>query len=215
MAWQQTLSRNVHFYDALTTAERNALHGIARVIVEEKNWEGCRGFNITDDVRVIIAGQAALLLLGIPQNYFSNVESILVYPGAYRVVNEVTHPGRVVTEETDELIGEAWDGGPVILSWPDVATGGRGVNHGENVVLHEFAHKLDFRGGHCDGVPELQTRADFDRWAEVMAAEYERPAKALESEASDVVDEMDIVDAPDAAEARSAGCAVTQTRPPG
>ncbi|MGO8671502.1 MAG: zinc-dependent peptidase [Capsulimonadaceae bacterium] len=170
--WLTVLGENVRQYDTLNREEQEKLRGIAHVIIAEKNWEGCGGLTMTDEVRVTVAAQAALLLLALDHDYFHNVESILVYPGAYFAVDRRAVAGMVVQETVVGRLGEASTNGPVILSWPDVRAGGRNASDGHNVVLHEFAHKLDFRDGSGDGVPRLHSPEDYERWSSVMSVEY-------------------------------------------
>lgn len=183
--WEGYLHANVHFYGKLPTDEQARLRDILRILIAEKSWEGCGDLELTDEIRVTIAGQAALLLLGMPHDFYPNVESILVYPTAFRmpkprdrdlfnpVVGIWSGSGRVVDQESTPRLGEAWWQGPVILSWQDALAGGRNESDGHNVVLHEFAHKLDDRKGAADGVPTLADQAQYDNWAEVMSAEYQ------------------------------------------
>ena len=174
--WLSFLNHNVAVYRLLTEAEQARLRDDLRVFVAEKSWEGCGGLTVTDEIRVTIAAQACLLLLGIEHDYFSRVLTILVYPGAYRSPEGDLGPAGVVHEDTGRL-GEAWYRGPVILSWDAVRGGGQDHHDGQNVVLHEFAHQLDFLDGLADGTPPLKSREQYRRWHEVMTAEYERLIK--------------------------------------
>lgn len=183
--WESYLAENVHFYPRIMAKEQATLRDTLRILIAEKNWEGCGGLALTEEIKVTIAGQAALLLLAIPHDFFPNVESILVYPTAFMapkprerdtfnpVVGTWRGPGGVVDTSPEGRLGEAWGQGPVILSWQDALAGGRNESDGHNVVLHEFAHKLDLRDDRADGVPRLSTPAEYDNWAEVMAAEYQ------------------------------------------
>jgi len=172
--WTAILEENVAHYAYLTAPERDKLHDDLRIFAEEKNWEGCGDQEITDEIKVTIAGQACLLLINIEHDYFANVESVLVYPTAYVAKELTVGPDGVVDEGPSERLGEAWQTGPIILSWLDVKSGGMNALDGHNVVLHEFAHKLDLDDGRVDGVPRLEDDAQYERWADVMSAEYER-----------------------------------------
>jgi len=175
--WLAVLRANVFHYALLPSAAQEKLRGDLRVLVAEKNWEGCRGLMVTDEIRVTIAAQAALLLIGLEHDYFANVESILVYPSTYVAVQKTVESLGIIREAPSYRLGEAWQrGGPVVLSWPDALAGGQSPNGGHNVVLHEFAHKLDFRDGAVDGVPRLQTEEQSQEWAQVMSEEYGRLA---------------------------------------
>ena len=171
--WIPYLQNNVWHYHTLNETERASLHDLVRVLVEEKNWEGCKGLVMTPEIQVTIAAQAAMLLLGIDHDYFANVEAILVYPFDYVATEQTVGPGRVVVEAPSHRLGEAWGQGPVIVSWPEALMGGRIGGDGRNVVLHEFAHKLDFRDGRADGVPKLSGREAHERWSAVMSVEFQ------------------------------------------
>lgn len=173
-AWEEWLERRVPHYGALSAEERKHLRELVQVFVAEKNWEGCRGVAVTDEMRVTIAGQACLLLLGLEHDYFHNVDSILIFPrGFVSVAKQSVDDMGVVHESNAQSLGEAWTNGPILLSWADSVAGGRNPHDGLNVVLHEFAHKLDLWDGVVNGVPPLKNRRDYARWAEVMRREYE------------------------------------------
>jgi len=116
----------------------------------------------------------ALLLLGIEHDYYANVESILVYPNDYVAVEHIAGPGMTVSEVLSQRAGESWSRGPIVLSWSSALAGGRNALDGRNVVLHEFAHKLDLRDGSVDGTPPLRTTNDYTEWSAVMNAEFMR-----------------------------------------
>lgn len=172
--WNAYLDGNVGLYHLLDIDEKSRLRDITKVLVHEKNWEGCNGLALTDEHRVTIAAVASVLLLNLEHDYFGNVESILVYPAAYTVKTKVT-TGSIVSEVPSERLGEAWSSDlPVIVSWPDALAGARREDDGHNVVLHEFAHKLDNRdSGGGDGVPKLGSDAEYRRWSVVMSHEFE------------------------------------------
>ena len=168
--WEETIARNVAHDLLLEPDERARLRGFVQVFVAEKSWEGCGGLVMTDEVRVTIAAQAGLLVLGLPHEYYSDVHSILVYPttivtperpvGAFEVSRGPVASGV-------PILGEAQLGGPVILVWDAVRRNARHPEQGHDVVYHEFAHKLDMADGAVDGTPRLPTRAAVRHWAEV------------------------------------------------
>ncbi len=141
-------------------------------LVAEKNWEGCRGLQITDEIMVTIAAQAALMLLGLKHAYFRRVLSILVYPSLFVIPGEEDDPDLI--EKRKVAAGQAWYRGPVILAWDSVRTEGRDPSLGQNLVIHEFAHQLDFLDDSANGTPDLVTPQQAERWHDVMTVEYER-----------------------------------------
>ncbi|HLJ56823.1 MAG TPA: M90 family metallopeptidase [Chthonomonadaceae bacterium] len=187
--WAGYLERNVSHYALLNQEERAKLQDDLRVFAHEKSWEGCGGFEMTDEARVTIAGLACLLVLARPHDYFANVESILVYPTGYVARDRAVGPDGVVREGPSARLGEAWRNGPVVLSWLDVKTGAMNGQDGRNVVLHEFAHKLDLTDGSANGVPRLKDDAQYEQWADVMSAEYERLVRDVEHGHATLLDE--------------------------
>jgi Mlc titration factor MtfA (ptsG expression regulator)/Zn-finger nucleic acid-binding protein len=174
--WLSYIQKNVALYSLLTEAERARLRDDLRIFVAEKTWEGCGGLTITDEIKVTVAAQACLLLLGIEHDYFGRLRTILVYPAGYRPPEGELAPSGVVHEAVGRL-GEAWYRGPLVLSWEAVRAGGQDHRDGHNVVLHEFAHQLDFLDGWADGTPPLKSPAQYRKWHEVMTAEYQRLVK--------------------------------------
>ena len=164
---------NVRYYKSLRDDERSKLRDDLQILIAEKNWEGCAGLDITDEMKVTIAAQIAILTLGYQQQYFERVLSILVYPDTYVAAEQNVTQGRVILEGHSAREGEAWYRGPVILSWTEVLAGGRGNNRSHNVVFHEFAHQLDMLNGRsADGVPAMESNAQASRWVRTLDREY-------------------------------------------
>jgi Mlc titration factor MtfA (ptsG expression regulator) len=178
--WLDYLHANVALYAALAEGEKARLHDDLRVLVDEKNWEGCRGLVVTDEVKVTIAAQSALLLLGLEHDYFGRVLSVLVYPSAFQIAREDTLRDGLVPEPVGPALGQAFYRGPVILAWDEVLDQSRHPEKGRNVVLHEFAHQLDDLDGESNGVPLLADPEQERRWRGVMTAEYNKLRKDLE-----------------------------------
>lgn len=171
--WTHYLERNVSLYSRLNERERDILRDHIRILVAEKHWEGCGGLAMTDEIKVTIAAHAAIMLLEIEHDYFARVMSILVYPTGFRSPDGWQRPDGVVDLSAGAL-GQAWYDGPVVLAWDSVLEGGRDPRDGLNVVLHEFAHQLDYLDGVADGTPPLRRKGDYARWQEVMTREFER-----------------------------------------
>jgi Mlc titration factor MtfA (ptsG expression regulator) len=173
--WKTILEQGVAHYRQLDEGEREKLHRFIQVFLPEKNWEGCGGLVLDDEIRVIITGQAGLLALGLPHEYYANVSSILVYPST--IVTPSRRPGTFEIPSRPlstgiPILGEAQLRGPVILVWDSVKRNARHPEEGHNVVYHEFAHKLDMLDGVADGTPLLGNRKALARWVEVCQAEF-------------------------------------------
>ncbi len=172
-AWDEFLASNAHLAARLPHALQRKLRDRLRVFIAERTWVGCGGLEMTDEIRVTVAAQACVLLLGVEGYYFDNLKSVLVYPDAFVRPPEFQGHGGVVDEE-QSASGEAWYGGPVILSWEHVLRGGREDDDGCNVVYHEFAHQLDGLDGEMGGMPPLGSEGQARRWTEVVDDEFQR-----------------------------------------
>jgi len=175
--WEEFMQANVAHYRMLDAAEQAELRATMQVFLEEKHWEGCGGLELTDEIRVTIAAQASLLLLGLDHNYYRNVASILVYPST--VVPPERRPGvfermNSPLEAPVPLLGQASLRGPVILVWDAVLHDARHPDQGHNVVYHEFAHKLDMLDGSADGTPPLIGGEQLAEWVAVCSGEFMR-----------------------------------------
>jgi len=186
--WRAVLESSFPLYRKLPTADQEELQGHIQVFVAEKNFEGCGGLKITEEMKVIIAAQACLLLLHRETDYYPRLQSILVYPSTY-VVKEANHSGHVVTERASDRLGESWPTGAVVLAWDSARCGARGVDDGQNVVLHEFAHQLDQEDGSADGVPILERRSRYAQWARVLGGEFETLCRETKCGGETVLDQ--------------------------
>ena len=172
--WQGVLRENVPYYRALPPEDQAELRGHVQVLLAEKHFEGCGGLELTDEIKVTIAGFAAVLLLHRKTDYYPRLESILVYPHEFEVERKRHGPVGDYVEETDVLAGESWREGVVILSWDDVREGAADETDGYNVVLHEFAHQIDQGSGRGDATPVLSDPGTFLEWARVLGHEYDQ-----------------------------------------
>jgi hypothetical protein len=151
------------------------LRDLALLFLAEKQFTGAQGLEVTDAMRVSIAAQACLPILELGLDWYAGFTGIVVYPGDFRVQRSEMDEDGVVHEWEDELAGEAMPGGPVVLSWDAAAH-----DPAANVVLHEFAHKLDMLNGAADGLPPLHVGMDRAAWKAAFAAAYEGFCDALE-----------------------------------
>jgi Mlc titration factor MtfA (ptsG expression regulator) len=186
--WRKYLEANVSAYPTLSETEQAKLRDRVRIFIAEKNWEGCGGLAITDEIKVTIAGQACLLILGYDDFCFERVKSILVYPHGYLAPQEAPNEIGIVDSAGSARLGEAHYRGPVVLSWSDALAGGRTHRDGKNLVYHEFAHELDMLDGAADGTPPLPD-GQRARWRDVMTAEYQRLIRDSEHGRATLLDE--------------------------
>jgi len=172
-AWREIVQWRVPYVSLLSRELRGELEGHVQVFMAEKNFVGCDGLEVTDEMRLTIAAQACLLLLNRKSYYFPKVHDILVYPSAF-IVERVTGGPMLQTDSTRVLSGESWGHGQIVLSWSDVLDGAAIPNDGRNVVIHEFAHQLDQEKGYANGAPWLGRRDRYTRWSRVMGEEFAR-----------------------------------------
>ncbi|MCA9436771.1 MAG: zinc-dependent peptidase [Candidatus Omnitrophica bacterium] len=172
--WLDILEENVPYYALLSPEEQKELQGHIQVLLHEKYFEGCGGLELTDEIRVTVAAQAAILLLNRETDYYPDLVTILIYPHMYVVENHDMFEDGTTHEDPQVRLGESWMEGIVVLSWDDVKHGSGDIHDGQNVVLHEFAHQLDGESGWTEGAPHLKTRAQYTAWARVMRREYNR-----------------------------------------
>jgi len=185
--WNAIIENQIPIYLRLSPDERRRLQGHIQVFLSEKQFIGCAGLQVTEEMRLIIAAIACLLQLNERGTYFPNLRSILVYPDTY-LANVTTTEGNVVVEERRVArLGESWNHDQLVLSWNQIIHDTNNWTDGQNVVLHEFAHQLDQEDGNAEGVPILQD-ADYSNWTTVMSKEYQRLCKDVESGARTVMD---------------------------
>lgn len=162
--------------------------GVVQVLLAEKRFEGAGGLEVTDDMRLAVAGQAALLQLRAGADYYPGLHSIVVYPTAFTVAHERPDEDGLVHLDEDELSGESWGHGTVVLAWDDVRRESK-RRDGYNVVLHEFAHQLDDQTGEGDGTPVLHDRALAARWSAAFQPAFEEHARRLKRRREVLFDE--------------------------
>ncbi len=169
--WNLTVAR----YPFLSNRSADDLAGLrelATLFLAEKEFTGTQGLAITDEIAVAIAAQACLPILRLGLDHYNSFVGIVVHPDEVVARREVMDEDGVVHHYDETVTGEAMEGGPVMLSWHDVATAGESAEWGYNVVIHEFAHVLDMGDGAADGIPPLPDRAARDAWAAVIDAEF-------------------------------------------
>jgi Mlc titration factor MtfA (ptsG expression regulator) len=173
--WVQIVRQRVAYWNLFTAPERERQGELAEHLVSTKRWEAAKDFALTDEIVMTIAAQAAVLVLGLDTTYFGKVTTIIVHPSSFAIPGPRASAIRgMIADGSPPLHGEAHhDRGPVLLSWDQARFSARHRGRGHNVVLHEFAHKVDMLDGVVDGTPILPDRVTLDRWVEVCAAELD------------------------------------------
>lgn len=174
--WLQMLQQ-YPFLASLNDLELQRLRQLSAEFLADKEFSGAHGLQVSDDMALAIAAQACLPVLHLGLQWYDDFRGIVVHPGAMLAPRKVQDDIGVVHQYTEELSGEAMDGGPVTLSWEDV--GQACADKGYNVVIHEFVHKLDMRDGCADGCPPLHKPSLRQRWPSVMQAAFDDFTEAL------------------------------------
>ncbi|HET9418244.1 MAG TPA: M90 family metallopeptidase [Chthoniobacterales bacterium] len=171
--WLDIIRRRVAFFARLSKADQAELLGHIQVFLAEKRFEGCAGFEIIDEIRVTIAAQACLLLLHRKTDYFPRLLTILVYTSTYLVDEQRHIEGPIWEEGKMSRLGETGRTmRSMVLAWDAVQSGADDPSDGQNIVLHEFAHQLDYENDAADGAPALATHEQQLSWREVMTTEF-------------------------------------------
>lgn len=172
--WTQVI-KYLPWFSRLKLNEQKRLRSLTGEFLAIKTIQAAPGLLLTDEIRISIATQACLLILELDLNYYKGWEEIIVYPGEFVVPREEPDEPDVIHEYLDIIAGEAWDHGPVILSWnvSDISV----LNPSFNIVIHEFAHKIDLRNGAADGIPPfsriLHPHLNATLWQEIIHDSYE------------------------------------------
>ena len=176
--WQLTLAR-LPFLARRSREDVIELRRLASLLLDRKEFHGTDGLVVDDAMAVCIAAQAVLPVLRFGLGPYDGFVGIVVHPDEVVARREVTDEHGIVHAYDEVLAGEAMDGGPVMLSWRDVAEAGESADWGYNVVIHEFAHVLDMGDGMADGVPPLPTAAARGRKNAAGCRTHGRPWPAV------------------------------------
>jgi len=177
----------VSLYRHLPPELRDQLHGDIQVFLAEKRFEGAGGLEMTEEIRVTVAGEACMLLLNRENRDYPGLVSIVVYPGAF-LRRDHRNLGGAALENEAVLAGESWHAGTLVLSWDHVKRDAAYAGDGHNVVLHEFAHQLDQEDGRSDGAPLLEKRSSYRDWARILGAEYAKLREDVRNNRKNVMD---------------------------
>jgi Mlc titration factor MtfA (ptsG expression regulator) len=169
--WRQVIEK-LPILHGLAVAELNRLRDLSTLFLHYKSIYGVQNLSVTEEMRLVVAAQASLLILYLDLDDYRGWRTVLLYPGAFIVEREEVDEIGVVHAGRHPLIGESWDAGPVILSWDDVARTMAPYEQHGNVVIHEFAHKLDIGNGTANGMPPLHRTMNRHAWTTVFSQTY-------------------------------------------
>ena len=158
---------------------RSKFEGRINAFLDQVDFIGCNGLEVSEEMRLSIAAQACLLVAN-TDTWYRHLTTILIYPGAFKS-RQARHNGFVVTEREIIRTGESWSRGPVVLSWTHSQHGAMDDRDGHNVVLHEFAHQIDDLSGNTDGVPNLDPQQSYGAWERAFLPAYNAHVKKVEA----------------------------------
>lgn len=184
--WRALLTERVPLYRRLPPALRAPVELAARRLLARVDFIGCGGLELTGDMRLIVAAQAALLVANRDPHAYDALYSVLIYPSEFVVEDRIEDEYGLVTEVSRALSGQTIDVARIVLSWDDVEAGLAG-DDGYNVVLHEFAHHLDhvLEGALTDGGALAPAAA---RWHATLQAEYDALCDAVDRDEDTLID---------------------------
>lgn len=174
-AWRHMLLSDYHVWGSLNTSERERMEQLILLLYYDKYWEGTVGFAITDEMRVIVAAMASLLIIGLDYDDFHHVTTVIVAPSSFEHASHL-RLGAMGVGEIDGVIavsGLTDTTGPVVVAWDEALAAARYPGRGRNVVYHEFAHVLDALDDTLDGTPPLEDHAEYVGWAAALRPLYE------------------------------------------
>lgn len=172
--WEPILRSGYAHWSTLDDNERERMRMLITRFIHDNDWEAANGMDVTTEVQVIVSAQAAMLLLGLEIDEYFDVSSIIMHKSTVRLRGTRRGAAGTMTDGVHHLAGQATPQGPVVLSWSAAKRGAARPERGENVVYHEFAHRLDMLDGITDGTPPLGSDAAASRWTDVCTPAFER-----------------------------------------
>ena len=184
--WNRVV-QNITVLKRLSAPDRRRLRRLTSLFLRRKVIVGTRDLHVNDDMRVAIAAQACLLILNLNLEYYRGWREVIVYPQSFIVEREEIDTNGLVSDTRRILSGESWLKGPVIVAWAEDQEGGF-CRSGSNVILHEFAHKLDMQNGVANGMPPLHADMVREQWTRTMTGAYNQLRFALQNHQHPVID---------------------------
>lgn len=178
--WQSTVAK-LPLLKSLNTNDLAKLKKLTTLFLYEKTFTGVKGFELDAEKRLIIASQACLPILNLDMSYYDGWIEVVVYPDTFVVYRNITDNFGLVHDTSSALSGEAWSRGPVILAWTDIVRDSFNSQHGHNVAIHEFSHKLDMLNGRANGMPPLHPNMHRQEWTDSLSKSYDFLVRQIEN----------------------------------
>lgn len=177
--WHQITSK-MPLITTRTNKEKARLRLLSTLFLHQKSFTGAQGLEVTLEMGITIAAQACLEILYLGLNAFDGWIEIIIYPSTFIVKRNITDENGIVHQQANGLSGESWGRGPVILSWHDVEQDSYHLHQGHNIVIHEFAHKLDMLSGRADGQPPLTRDMPLKEWSDALGNAHAKLVSQIE-----------------------------------
>lgn len=187
LRWRDAISQ-LELLQGLPAGDLHRLRALASEFLRMKTISGAGGLVVNEEICVLIAAQACLLILALDMSYYDGWHEIIVYPDTFVVRRDEIDAAGLVHEARHVLGGEAWSLGPVILSWSDARPDVHSHGAGSNVILHEFAHKLDMLNGAANGMPPLHPTMRQETWTRVFQHAYDDLSRRWEHHHASCID---------------------------
>jgi len=173
-AWRSLLEADMVHWRFLNDEERSRLEDLIKGFLFDKRFEWVNGLEESDEIKVLVAASACLLILGLETAYYRDVASIIMYPTMTKMEGQRGAPEApgLATDEIVPILGQAVLHGPVLIAWGSAKRSATHPQTGHNVIYHEFAHKIDMADGYADGVPPM-SKPDRERWERVSRNSYD------------------------------------------
>ncbi|GAA5182986.1 zinc-dependent peptidase [Niveibacterium umoris] len=180
----EAVEASLPFLARLDPASRQRLRQLAIEFLEQKEFSGAAGQELGHELCLSVALQACLPVLNLGLAAYDGWVGIVIYPGDFVIPRSVVDEAGVLHDYEEVALGEAWLGGPVVLSWFDDPS----EYEGANVVIHEFAHKLDMLNGDADGLPPLHAGMSGEAWHDAFEAAYADMCARVDAEEDTLID---------------------------
>lgn len=177
--WHKITSR-LPIVAALSSRQKARLRLLSTLLIKQKVFIGAHDFAVSDEMRICIAAQACIPILNIGLNAYAGWLEVIIYPDAFIVSHDVVDEIGLVHHQRRGLSGESWGRGPLILSWQDVQHDSYKLHPGHNIVIHEFAHKLDMGSGYANGQPPLPPNMSANDWNHALTDAYNTLSQRIE-----------------------------------
>ena len=186
--WRLILKKQWPIYSRLPEDLRDQLEQLALVFLERIEIRGIEGLEINDEIRVLTASQACILLINQKSFFPNKLRSVVIRPKGYTATQHESYGG-IVSEKKIQVLGQSWENGLVVLSWDNTKSGARNAKDGRNLVMHEFAHQLDQADGQADGAPILGSPEQYAKWRKVCSRVFADLQRKIEEGEKTLIDE--------------------------